>query len=216
MKIDLQIHVVRNAEGESLKTPIDIDYSKANCEIRDTNWRGAGVPPAIALDENGEPAFLHVLSEDTLTDHQYYYVRRVGERWKQTPITHSSHQWNSCHLARRDDGTLHAYLVVGDGYLDTGGYMDRHGGGSIEEWTLSDSGNTWQRTRDLFSASSTYPGWRFNNVQPVVRPDGRIVDGMLLFYGWKDKDAPEARAFLLHDQAGRNADQSVLPAASSE
>jgi len=24
------------------------------------------------------------------------------------------------------------------------------------------------------------------------------VDGMLLFYGWKDKDAPEAQAFLLH------------------
>jgi hypothetical protein len=46
------------------------------------------------------------------------------------------------------------------------------------------------------------PGWRFNNVQPVVRPDGSTVDGMLLFYGWKDKDAPEARAFLLHEEVG--------------
>jgi hypothetical protein len=32
-----------------------------------------------------------------------------------------------------------------------------------------------------------------------MRPDGSRVDGMLLFYGWKDKDAPEARAFLLHE-----------------
>jgi hypothetical protein len=23
---------------------------------------------------------------------------------------------------------------------------------------------------------------------------------MLLFYGWKDKDAPEAKAFLLHEE----------------
>ena len=48
---------------------------------------------------------------------------------------------------------------------------------------------------------SEYPGWRFNNIQPVTLPDGGIVDGMLLFYGWKDKDAPEARAFLLHEEA---------------
>jgi len=25
---------------------------------------------------------------------------------------------------------------------------------------------------------------------------------MLLFYGWKDKDAPEAKAFLLHEEVG--------------
>ncbi len=199
VKIDLQTHVVRNAEGDVLKTPVDIDYSKANCEIWDTQWRGAGVPPAVAFDENGDPAFLHVLSEDTLTDHQYYFVRRIDGRWKQTPITHATHQWNSCHLARSDDGILHAYLVVGDGHLDTEGYMDRHGGGSIEEWTSSDKGDTWKRTRDLFSDSSKHAGWRFNNVQPVVRPDGSIVAGMLLFYGWKDKDVPEARAFLLHE-----------------
>ncbi|MCP4509650.1 MAG: hypothetical protein GY826_25010, partial [Fuerstiella sp.] len=201
LNIDLQTHVVRNADGDILKTPIDIDYSKEKCEIWDTQWRGAGAPPAVALDENDDPAFLHVLSEDSLTDHQYYFVRRVDGHWKQTPITHSTHQWNSCHLARSDDGVLHAYLVAGEGYLDTAGYMDRHGGGSIEAWTSSDKGDTWKRARDLFSASSKYAGWRFNNVQPVVRPDGSVVDSMLLFYGWKDKDAPQASAFLLHDQS---------------
>ena len=76
VKIDLQTHEVYNADGEVLKTPIDIDYSKKKCQIWDTQWRGAGVPPAICLDENGEPAFLHVLSEDDLKSHRYYYVRR--------------------------------------------------------------------------------------------------------------------------------------------
>lgn len=200
VRIALQTHAVTNFEGEPMETPIDIDQADARCRIWDTQWRGAGVPPTIALDENGDPAFLHVLSEDTLTEHRYYYVRREDGTWKQTPITHSNHQWNSCHLARDADGTLHAYLVVGDGYLDTDGYMDRYGGGAIEEWTSSDAGNTWKRKRDLTPDPSRYSGWKFNNVQPVVRPDGRVVDGMLLFYGWKDKDAPEARAFLLDEE----------------
>jgi hypothetical protein len=143
--------------------------------------------------------FLYVLSAETLEDHLYYYVRRISGKWKQTPIVCSNHQWNSCHLTRDDNGTLHAYLIRGDGYLDTGSYMDRHGGGTIEEWISSDKGNTWKKERDLTPDKSRYPGWSYNNIQPVRRPDGSIVDGMLLFYGWEDKDAPEAKAFLLHE-----------------
>ncbi|PHR91480.1 MAG: hypothetical protein COA78_34055 [Blastopirellula sp.] len=212
VKIDLELNVVSNFDGNILKTPIDIDYSKQHCQIWDTQWRGAGVPPAVTLDENGDPAFLHILSEDSLTEHQYYYVRRVDGQWKQTPITHSNHQWNSCHLARSEDGTLHAYLVVGDGYLDTHrtvekpngsteefGYMDKHGGGSIEEWTSSDKGETWKRKRELSPSKPQYPGWKFNNFRQVTRPDGSSVDGMFLFYGWKENNAQKARAFLHHE-----------------
>ena len=198
VKIDLETQVVRNADGDILKTPIDIDYSKANCEIWDTQWRGAGIPPAICLDENGGPTFLHLLSEDNLETHRYYYVRRENGNWIQTPICESNHQWNSGYLARDKNGILHAYLLVGEGYLE-GGYMDRHGGGRIEEWVSHDKGNSWMRLRDLTLDRQQYSGWRFNNVQPVVRPDGSIVDGMLLFYGWNDKETPTATAFLLHE-----------------
>jgi hypothetical protein len=76
VRIDLQTHNVTNFDGESMKTPIDIDQADAKCRIWDTKWRGAGVPPTLSLDENGNPAFLHVLSGDTIKDHQYYYVRR--------------------------------------------------------------------------------------------------------------------------------------------
>ena len=44
-----------------------------------------------------------------------------------------------------------------------------------------------------------YAGWRYNNVQPVTRPDGTAVEGMLLFYGWSTENSPGARAFLLHE-----------------
>lgn len=44
-----------------------------------------------------------------------------------------------------------------------------------------------------------YVGWKFNNVQPVTRPDGSEVPGMLLFYGWDSSDEISARGFLLDE-----------------
>ena len=201
IKIDLQTGVVHNTRGSSLPTPIDLDLSRARCQIWDTQGRGAGIPPAVCLDSNGQPLFLHVLSEDNLQSHRYYLVQRERGRWLKTPICESNHQWNSGHLTRDDQGILHAYVVVGDGYLN-GGYMDRHGGGRIEEWTSRDSGRHWEKSQQVSPTGQEYCDWRFNNVQPVVRPDGTEVPGMLLFYGWDDPDLPSAQAFLLHRTPG--------------
>lgn len=199
LKIDLRSHAVHNADGKQLRTPIDLDYSKANCQIWDTDWRGAGVPPAVALDGQGSPTFLHVLSgEQELKSQHYYYVRRKQGTWLKHRICPSSHQWNSCHLRHARDGNIHAFVVVGAKYLE-GGYMDRHGGGRIEEWISRDEGFTWNKTRTISPVGKQHQGWRFNNVQPVIRPDGSEVEGMLLFYGWKDQNAPSAKAFLLHE-----------------
>lgn len=76
--------------------------------------------------------------------------------------------------------------------------MDKHGGGRIEEWISLDKGSTWQRKRDLTPDSTLYPGWRYNNIQPVTDVRGTAVEEMLMFYGWKDPESPAARAFLLH------------------
>ena len=199
LKIDLENHVVRNADGQVLKTPVDIGQVEEKARIWDTGGRGSGVPPAIALDESGEPTFLHVLSEEDLKTHTYYYVRRESGQWTQTAICGSNHQWNSGHLARDGLGVLHAYIIAGEGYLESSGEMDRHGGGRIEEWISSDRGKSWTKRRDLAPKGMLYAGWRFNNVQPVTRPDGTAIEGMLLFYGWKDEHSAGAKAFLLHE-----------------
>jgi len=200
VKIELATGIVRNADEEVLRTPIDIDYSRAHCQIWDTAMRGAGIPPVISLDEEGAPTFLHILSEENIKTHRYYYVRREKGQWVKTAICRSSHQWNSGYLSRDKKGLLHAYVIVGDGYLE-GGIMDAHGGGGIEEWVSEDKGKSWEKRRELTPNRKRYPGWRFNNIQPVLRPDGTAVEGMLLFYGWKDENAPEAKAFLL-DETG--------------
>ncbi len=200
LRIDAETGAVFNAEDARLQTPIDIESSKKNCEIWDTQWRGAGVPPAVALNEQGEPGFLHVLSGDSLAEHCYYYVRKVDGQWRKSPITKSSHQWNSGHLACDPSGMLHAYVVVGQGYLE-GGYMDKHGGGRIEEWTSADGGERWEMRRLFSPSGSRYADWRFNNVQPVVRADGTPVNGMWIFYGWKNEVTPNASAFLVDETA---------------
>ncbi|MFY0653822.1 MAG: BNR-4 repeat-containing protein [Cyclobacteriaceae bacterium] len=221
VKVDLETNQVYNFDGEQMDTPIDIDQANQKCLIWDTEGRGAGVPPDIVLDKDGNPAFLHVLSEETTEDHNYYFVRQTKGEWKKTVIAPSNHQWNSCHIQLDEDGVYHAYIVVGEHYIDTewvegksagdkfdkgnskylktGGFMDKHGGGRVEEWVSSDNGNSWKKLQELKPDQAKYPGWKFNNIQPVTNSDGSLVEGMLLFYGWKDKDAPEAKAFLLVD-----------------
>ena len=202
LKINLQTQEVLNENDEVLETPVNFYTARDKCRIWDTDWRGAGVPPAITLDENGDPALLHVLSEDNLETHNYYYVRRENGKWAQTVITASNHQWNSGYIRRDKKGHIHAYVIVGDRYLDEPGVMNSHGGGRIEQWVSKDKGRSWAKHRDLTPDSEQYPGMRFNNVQPVLHPDGTAVDGMLLFYGWTHPTNPDGVAFLL-DESGR-------------
>ena len=202
VKVDLETNKVTNFEGDVMETPILLEQANEKCKIWDTNWHGAGVPPDIIIDKNDNPAFLHVLTEEVFEKLNYYYVRWVEDKWEQTVIAPACHKWNSSHLTIDDKGILHAYLLMDDGYFESKGkgLMNNHGGGtSIEEWVSMDDGNTWTKKNTLLSAEGEYEGWRFGNVQPIKTKEGKIKDGVWLFYGWKEKngDAPQAKAFLL-------------------
>ncbi len=201
VKVDLRTHEVKNYKGEIIKTPIDLSTANSKCMIWDTEWRGSSIVPSLLVNKNDEVSFLHNLSdvqhEDSL---DYHYVRFVEGEWKHTRITESNHEWNSGHIAEDENGTLHAYVIIGEGYFNSDGYMDKHGGGNIEEWISTDKGDTWTMLQDITPDTSLYPGWKFNNIQPVKKPDGSMVEGMLLFYGWKHPDDPEGKAFLLIDK----------------
>lgn len=206
VKVDLETGVVNNFAGKELKTPILLNEADDFCKIWDTNWRGAGIPPDIIIDKNDNPAFLHVLTEEVFEKLNYYYVRRVNDKWEQTVIAPACHKWNSSNLQIDKDGTLHAYLLMDDAYFESKGkgVMNSHGGGTrIEEWISTDDGNTWELGNTLLSAEGKYEGWRFNNIQPIKTTDGKIRKGIWLFYGWREKDgeAPQGKAFLLIDNA---------------
>ena len=196
IKINLDTDEVKNYAGTTVTTTIDYNEAHDYCMIYDTNWAGTETIPSIAIDLNDEPHFLHVYSEDTTTEYGYYYIRNVDSTWVSTRITTANHERNSPYLSIDDDGTLHAYLVVGD--LVNLGSMDNHGGGDIEEWISTDDGYTWNIHLDLTPDRSQYPDWLYSNPQPVTEPNGTAVDGMLLFYGWLDPEDREAEAFLIH------------------
>lgn len=199
VKVDLRTHEVMNDKGEVLETPIDLTTANTKCMIWDTKWRGGSIVPNLLVDDKDNVSFLHNISDFQHPDSlDYHYVRKVDGNWKTTRITNSNHEWNCGYLSKSNDGLLlHAFLITGEGYSEQQGYMDKHGGGDIEEWISNDEGETWTFYRDLTPDRSIYPGWKFNNIQPVKDPDGQIIPGMLLFYGWKHPDNPEARAFLL-------------------
>ena len=141
---------------------------------------------------------MHVLSENTPEEFNYYYVRYSNGEWKQSVITASNHEWNSGYLKMDNQGNLVAYLIVGKNKKELKEKsMDRYGGGNIEEWCSSDKGYTWKKTRDITPESSLFEGWKFNNIQPIKDPKGNVQEGMLLFYGWNDGEARTAKAFLL-------------------
>jgi len=202
VKVDLETDKVSNFEGTEMATPILLQEANAQCKIWDTNWRGAGIPPDIIIDKNDNPAFLHVLTEKIFEELNYYYVRRVGNEWKQTVIAPACHKWNSSHLTIDDEGVLHAYLLMDDGYFESKGkgVMSSHGGGThIEEWISTDEGNSWAKENTLYAAEGEYEGWRFNNIQPIKTKEGKIKEGIWLFYGWNEKNdnVAQAKAFLL-------------------
>jgi hypothetical protein len=200
VKVDLETGTVSNFEGTHMNTPILLNDANDHCKIWDTNWRGAGIPPDIIIDKNDNPAFLHVLTEEIFEKLNYYYVRRVNDKWAQTVIAPSCHKWNSSHLMIDDEGVLHAYLLMDDEYFESKGkgVMNGHGGGTrIEEWISSDDGHFWARKHTLFSSEGEYDGWRFNNIQPIRTKEGKAKEGLLLFYGWKSQEAASAKAFLL-------------------
>jgi len=62
-------------------------------------------------------------------------------------------------LSRSENSVYHAYPLVGDGFLYTGGDMDRYGGDRMEEWISKDNGNNWQRHRNLTPDPKEFPGW---------------------------------------------------------
>ena len=220
LKIELESGKAYNFSGEPMKLPIDLYTANQNCIIWNTKGRGSGIPPEIIEDKNGNPAFLHVLTEKNLNEFQYYFVHYLNEKWIKSSIRSSNHQWNNADIIIKND-KYHAYLITGDKVLKTpyddakkflrennlnnwtkinelnGGYMDKHGGGQIEEW-VSNDGMNWEFYKKI-TPKNTDSDWKFNNIQFIKDKMGNKMKDAFIFYGWNSDPEKQSSGFLYLD-----------------
>ena len=192
LKVDLGSGKAHDYDGNELETPVRKRVADRQCLVWDTDERVAAVGPSIYLDENDDPYFLLPVSDETPYRSRFYFVKRGKDRWLKTPITRTSHPFNSCHLERSADGRFEAFLVTGEEESNSEDDMDSNGWGTrIEKWVSDRNGENWKLVRDI----SPRPGYKYQNIQFVSRDLRQRVKGLLLFYGWQ-KTFGSGTAFL--------------------
>ena len=220
LKIDLQTQSAYNYLGKPIKLPVDLNTANKDCIIWNTEGRASGIPPQIIEDKNGNPAFLHVITEENINEFQYYFVHFLNNKWLKSPIRTSNHQWNNSDIILKKN-RYHAYLITGDRVIKTpfddarkflnqkglknwtkinelnGGYMDKHGGGEIEEW-ISEDGVNWNFHKKIVP-NNTSSEWRFNNIQFIKDRFGNQIKDAFIFYGWNNSKERQTSGFLYLD-----------------
>ncbi|WP_299143369.1 BNR-4 repeat-containing protein [uncultured Vibrio sp.] len=201
--VDLQTGEVTNVNGEHLDTPVSLSVAEKKALILDTGDRLYSVPPAITLDEDGEPHFLGVISAETPNSGWFTYTRRVNGKWDETKVARTSNVWNSAVLGRNNKGYLRALLIMGEGDIapigtTKGSDLNRYGWGDrVEEWVSKDEGKTWQLNRDI----TPKKGMRYQNIRSVSKGVGKDSTEIFLFYGWAPDGKPgQATGFLWDDR----------------
>jgi hypothetical protein len=188
IKIYLPTGQVFNRDGKEVETPVRKSIADADCLVWDTDWRISPVSPSIYLDKNDQPSFLLAVSDETPYRCTFHFVTYENGAWRKTPITQSSHPWNTGHIERNPNGAFRAYIIVGEGENisnESKQDMSRYGWGDrIEVWTSDKNGEHWKLTKDI----TPVPGQRWQNVKFVSCGTGEIIPEMLLFYGWQGTD----------------------------
>ena len=201
--VDLESGLTRNYSGERLTTPVTRSIADQKAKILDTNQRLFSVPPAIHFDQDGQPQFLGVISDESPNSGWFTHIRLVNNELRETRIVRTSNVWNAGLLDSPEPGVLRALLVVGDGEVKAMGTtkgtdLNRYGWGDrIEEWVSRDGGDNWIHTRNVTPQS----GMRYQNIRTVSTGMGGYLKDVFIFYGWEPDAAPgQAVAFLWDDR----------------
>ncbi|MCZ6673509.1 MAG: BNR-4 repeat-containing protein [Verrucomicrobia bacterium] len=202
LRLNLASGKIYTLEGKELKQPLNKSRAE-QCKVLDSDYYLTNIP-TLALDADGNPVFLLLMSDKTPTDTVFHFIRRQGDKWVKTPIARTVSTWAGSHLQRTGPGKWSAILVVGKDK----GEIPSYGGGAMQKWVSDDDGQTWRMAETL----DPEPGLIYNNPSPVWTSDGQVLDDWLVFYGWngprsiddyilgdKGKLHNTGKAFLWHD-----------------
>lgn len=148
-------------DGKAVTTPVT--ERAPNCMVRDyENYTADGVTGRncyikdLNFDVQGNPIILYVLSLNHKTgpeggEREWHVLHWDGQKWNETMFTKSTHCYDSGSIWV--DGNTWTIIAPTMASSDTALYWGA--GGEIQEWTSTDSGKTWEMTRQMTSNSGT-------------------------------------------------------------
>jgi hypothetical protein len=180
LRADIATGELRTLCGKSMPRPVNRKEAEA-CKVWDTGQHLTNMP-SLLVDEYDQPSFLLPVSDTSLEDVTFWFIRREGESWGRYRVAGATNTWNGSHLEAGLNGEITAFLV---GAARDPVCHSSYGGGPLEEWLSTDGGKSWDR-RSVISPGG---GFLCNNPRPVLDADGRELKRTLLFYGWQGPDA---------------------------
>jgi len=165
---------MRNTKGEIVPTPLNRRAADA-CMVLNSGHDLTNFPFVFA-NKDDKPYLLAPVSQGSPWECDFDFFKMRDGDWQRIHIT-TDNIWAGSYLEERHDGSLHAYLIAGQG-KDEGTF---YGGGSLEHWISDDEGDSWAKLETL----DPDPGLIYNNPRPVVTSQGKLMEGQILFYGWE-------------------------------
>lgn len=185
-KVNLANGKLESISGQNLPTPINRKEAE-QCKIMDSGHEITNFP-TLCIDSSDNPYLLMPVSEDSPWKCSFYFFKYETGSWMKNQITSTDSIWSGSYLEKRADSSFHAFLISGKGKDEQTFY----GGGSLQHWESRDHGDSWQRLAIL----DPDPELIYNNPRPIITSKGNVMEGMLVFYGWKgpegiwDVDSP--------------------------
>jgi len=195
LRFDLKTGKMYAANGAKLNRPLNRRDAEG-CLVWDTKGHLSNMP-SILVDKDDSPCFFMPVSEKMVDDCRFWFIRRTGDKWTNSPVTQTGSTWNGSHIEFGDDGNLNAFVI---GKASNAGHCP-YGGGPLQEWRSTDDGDTWQQISDI----TPQTGLLCNNPRPIEGVEGSPLKRSLVFFGWEGPDGIlpgdpfKGRAYLWQD-----------------
>jgi hypothetical protein len=123
---------------------IDYESQGKNCYIKDVNF-----------DPQGNPVIIYVISDNHKTGpeggvREWYSLYWTGSEWRNTKVTESTHCYDSGSIWVNGDVWT---IIAPTTPMPEGDPRYWGAGGEIVEWTSTDQGRSWTRTKQWTSNS---------------------------------------------------------------
>ncbi len=145
-------HTWKRSDGTGYSLPIAEETAD---KVYESGEHGVWLKD-IQLDSRGNPCILFIDADVTTYESNWKLARRAEEGWRTADVATSDHMYDGGALVILADDDFRVYAP-------TTPSQPHEDGGEIDEWTSTDGGATWARTRHVTAGSK----YSHNHVRAV-------------------------------------------------